>query len=234
MTHIEDNFTNHNDMDRSFLKFAFIFGFLLFGGNCHVIHSQTTKPVQDTTKVTEQASQKRELLYLRSNLLAPLTNFGAEICLGDHWSIAADYYFPWMFRNPNHRNCFQLLGWGMEGRYWFGKERTCEDRLEGHSIGLSAAAGYYDFEREYQGKQGEFICASADYLYSVPVCKDRLHLEFTLGLGYIWSYIRPYDVYEDGGKAYRKGYTERFNWWGPTKAGISLVVPIKARRRDGR
>lgn len=190
--------------------------------------------------VTEQCIQhpsqpdKKEIFYLRTNFLSPLTNFGAEYCIDNNWSVAADYYFPWIFRNRHNKNCFQLLGWNIEGRYWFGKDRSEEDRLEGHSIGLDISAGYYDVERNYKGKQGEFVSAGVDYLYSLPIADDRLHLEFTLGLGYIWSYVKPYNVFEDGGKAYKTGYTERFNWWGPTKAGVSLVVPIKSKRRAER
>lgn len=174
---------------------------------------------------------QKELFYLRTNFLVPLSNFGVEVALGNNWSMAADYYFPWIFRNPNHKNCLQLLGWNLEGRYWFGKERRREDRLEGHSIGLGGSFGYYDFEKQYEGIQGEFINVGLDYQYSIPICKDKLHMEFSLGVGYIYSYLRPYDVFEDGGKGYRKGYSEKFHWIGPNKASVSLVVPIRGKRR---
>lgn len=190
-------------------------------------------PVADNV-MAQNYNPKKEIFYLRTNLLAPLSNVGMEFCIGNHWSIGADYYFPWLHRIPDHKNCFQLLGLGLETRYWFGRNRTEEDRLEGHSIGASASVGYYDFERNFTGKQGEFIQVGVDYLYSLPVCKDKLHLEFTVGLGYIYSYLRPYDVFEEGGKAYKRGYTERFNWLGPTKLGVSLVVPIKCKRRGER
>lgn len=190
--------------------------------------------VLDVPSISELKGSKKEPFYLRTNLLAPLSNFGFEYCINDRWSVEADYYFPWITRNPDNRNCFQILGWNLGGRYWFGSNRSYEDRLEGHSVGLSVSAGYYDFEKDYSGKQGEFAHAGVDYLYSLPVCRDRLHLEFSIGVGYIYSYIKPYDVFEDGGKAFKKGYAENFHWVGPTKAAISLVVPIKAGRRAGR
>lgn len=183
---------------------------------------------------TEREFTQRELFYLRTNLLVPLSNFGVEFCIDNNWSVGADYYFPWIFRNPDHMNCFQILGGGIEGRYWFGNSRTEEDRLEGHSVGINLSGGYYDFERGYTGNQGEFVSIGADYLYSLPIFNDRMHLEFTVGLGYIYSYVKPYDVFEPGGKAYKRGYTKNFNWVGPTKAGVSLVVPIKSRRRECR
>ena len=157
-----------------------------------------------------------------------------EYCINHNWSIGADYYFPWVFRNPNHKNCFQVLGGSIEGRYWFGKERGEQDRLEGHSLGFGLMGGYYDMERNYTGKQGEFGGIGVDYLYSLPIANDKLHMEFSLGLGYIYSYVKPYNVFEDGGKAYKTGYTERFHWVGPPKATVSLVVPIKAKRRTGK
>lgn len=179
-------------------------------------------------------SDRKEIFYVRTNFLAPLSNVGLEWCIGNNWSVGADWYYPWIFRNPDHKNCFQLLGGGLEGRYWFGQARNEQDRLEGHSVGVNLSAGYYDFERKYTGDQGEFINVGVDYLYSLPICNDKLHLEFTIGLGYIYSYVKPYDVFEPGGKAFKRGYTENFHWVGPTKAGVSLVVPITVKRRAGR
>lgn len=184
--------------------------------------------------VAKREFTQRELFYLRTNLLVPLSNFGVEFCIGNNWSVGADYYFPWIFRNPDHKNCFQILGGGIEGRYWFGSSRTEDDRLEGHSVGLNLSGGYYDFERGYTGNQGEFVNLGVDYLYSLPIFKDKMHLEFTVGLGYIYSYVKPYDVFEPGGKAFKREYTKNFNWIGPTKAGVSLVVPIKSKRRECR
>lgn len=174
---------------------------------------------------------KKELFYLRTNFLSPLTNVGAVYSINDRWSVGADWYFPWVFRNPDHKNCFQILGGGIEGRYWFG-DRNYENRLEGHSLGLNLSGGYYDFGRNYTGNQGEFVNIGVDYLYSVPVFNDKMHLEFTVGLGYIYSFVKPYEVFEEGGKAFKTGYTKNFHWVGPSKAGISLVIPITAKRRD--
>lgn len=187
----------------------------------------------DLLQIPEWVNQRDEILYLRTNFLSPLTNFGVEYCINDTWSIGADYYFPWAFRNPNHKNCVQLLGGQIEGRYWIG-DRYYHNRLEGQSIGVYLSGGYYDFGRNYTGNQGEFVSAGVDYLYSLPICNDKLHLEFTIGIGYLYSYVKPYEVLEDGGLAYKLGYTKNFHWFGPTKAGVSLVVPITTKRREGK
>lgn len=177
---------------------------------------------------------EKEIFYVRTNLLLPLSNIGVEVPISDRISAGFDWYFPWIFRNPDNRHCFQLLGGSLEGRYWLGNARTEDDKMEGHSVGLNVGAGYYDFELDFSGKQGEFATVGVDYLYSLPICNDRLHLEFSLGLGYIYSYVRPYDVLVSGGLAFKKGYIEHFHWVGPTKATVALVLPIKISRRIGR
>lgn len=183
----------------------------------------------DTIRVEPMEYRKKELFFVRTNLLVPLLNVGAAIPIGNRWSVAADYYFPWFFREETHERCFQALAWNLEGRYWFGKERKVEDRLEGHSVGLFAMGGYYDLEKNFKGYQGTFYNVGVDYLYALPIFKDKMHLEFSLGIGYFISpKAQPYDVFEPGGLAYKRGYKENIHWIGPNKAGISLVVPIKA------
>ena len=175
--------------------------------------------------------ERQKVAAVRTNLLSPLSNVGAEMCINDRWSVEADYYFPWLCRKADHKNAMQMLAWGVTGRYWLGKNRTYTSRLLGHSVGLGAYAGYYDFERNYTGHQGEFASVCLDYMYAMPVFNNRMHLEFTVGLGYLYSYARPYDVFESGGKAFREGYAKNIHWAGPLKAGVSLVVPIYMTRK---
>ena len=175
--------------------------------------------------------ERQKVAAVRTNLLSPLSNFGVEVCINDHWSVEGDYYFPWLCRKNDHKNAMQMLAWGLTGRYWLGKNRTYTSRLLGHSVGLGAYAGYYDFERNYTGHQGEFASVCLDYMYAMPVFNNRMHLEFTVGLGYLYSYARPYDVFESGGKAFREGYTKNIHWVGPLKAGVSLVVPFYMKRK---
>lgn len=184
----------------------------------------------DTIRVEPMEYGKKELFFVRTNFLVPLLNIGAEVPIGNRWSVAADYYFPWFFREETHERCFQALAWNLEGRYWFGKERKVEDRLEGHSVGLFAMGGYYDLEKNFKGYQGTFYNVGVDYLYALPIFKDKLHLEFSLGMGFFISpKAQPYDVFEPGGLPYKKGYTvDISNWLVPKKASISIVVPIKA------
>ena len=177
--------------------------------------------------VPAPVEERVPLMALRSNLLVPGLNFGAELPLGNNWSVAADYYFPWFWPKKDNKDCFELLGWSVEGRYWFGKDRRPQDRLRGHSVGAYAAAGYYDFEKDFRGQQGEFISTGLDYTYSMGIGRrKRVNLEFTLALGYIRSWGKNYNVPGEYGELYPEDGTVLFDYFGPTKAAISIVVPI--------
>lgn len=182
--------------------------------------------LQYSHSLFQEPRQRR--VYLRSNLLCTLLNVGVELPVAQHWTLAMDYYYPWKFRREDHRNCFQLLAWSAETRYWWSSVNQC---LSGSSVGLHLLAGYYDFERNYSGKQGEFVGLGIDYGYALPIFSGRMFLEATLGFAYVFSKARPYNVLAPGGKAYRRGYSEHIHWIGPDKLGLALVLPISWREK---
>ena len=195
------------------------------------------RSVPDTTQKKERTG--KVVLAFRTNVLAvPLANVGLEVPLGNHWSLAADWYYPWIWRPGQKAGvdtngwCFQFLAAGAEARYWFGsaKRRTPNHRLTGHSVGVYGAVGYYDFENNFKGHQGRFYNVGVDYLYACPIFRDAMRLEFELGVGYIYSPSQPYDCFVAGDVCYRrKGVTHYVRWFGPTRAQISLVVPIRVK-----
>ena len=173
------------------------------------------------------SEQRKPIVAVRSNLLVPALNIGVEVPIGTHWSVGADYYFPWIWPKRDNKNCFELLAWGIEGRYWFGRNRTVFDRLQGHSVGVYGYMGYYDFERNYHGHQGEFMNVGVDYTYAMAVGKRKqIHFEFSLGVGYIYSQARKYTVIDAAGPLISDKITKKVGFFGPTKANVSLVVPI--------
>lgn len=182
-------------------------------------------------------SGRKFLFAARTNILAvPLANVGIEVPIGKHWSIGADYYYPWLWRDDIHKNCYELLALDLELRYWFNNRKAPENsRLLGHSIGIYGATGYYDYQWDWSGHQGYFMNAGIDYLYSCPIAKGRMHLEFELGFGYIYSRAQPYDCFKAGEKCYRRtGVKKYIHWVGPTRAQVSLVVPIYGRKKEVR
>lgn len=174
--------------------------------------------------------EKKMILAARTNLLVPALNVGVEVPVGYSWSVGADYYFPWWLARSN-RYCAEMLGWFVDTKYWFGKDRGEEDKLTGHALGAYAGFGYYDYQWEKSGNQGEYIDIGVDYTYAIPLAKDRLRMEFNIGLGWIHTVARHYtptddytDLIKDPGIKHRK-----YNFFGPTRASVSLVVPIRVK-----
>ena len=174
-------------------------------------------------------------LALRTNLLLPLLNIGVAVPLGNRWSVGADWYTPWVFRNSDHKHAFQLQLLSLEGRYWLGSkhskgEENRQYRLLGHSLGAFFATGKYDFERNYKGDQGEFFVGGVDYMYSMPIFRKRMHLELSLGVGFLRASAYEYRVYQQpGGKGYYedKNFRKVTRYVGPIKASVALVLPLR-------
>jgi hypothetical protein len=193
------------------------------------VQSTAQPTIQPATQPIEEVviEPRKIVVAARTNLLVPALNVGVEVPIGNNWSVGADYYYPWIWPKKDNKNCFEFLGWGIEGRYWFGKNRTQFNRLQGHSVGVYGYVGYYDFERNFHGHQGEYVNVGVDYTYAMAVGKRKsLHLEFSLGLGYIYSKARKYTVIESQGPLISDKITKNIRFFGPTKANISLVVPI--------
>lgn len=175
---------------------------------------------------------RKPVMALRSNLFVPLLNIGVEIPLSNSWSVEADYYFPWIPRGEKREKCLQLLGGYAGVRHWIGKshrrgEQNYRSRLLGHSVAAIGAGGYYDLQWNYEGNQGWFWAAGVDYIYAMPVAGGKLHLEFDLALGFLRTYRTPYRVYYDGGFLISEAGSKMMtDWYGPLKAGVTLVVPI--------
>ncbi len=181
------------------------------------------------------------VVALRTNLLMPLMNVGVEVPLGNRWSVAADWYWPWLWRGWGNRMyepqryCAEGLGGYVEGRYWFGNNHlrvaSCDKyRLSGHSLGLILAGGYYDVQWNWKGRQGEYGAVGVGYMYGLPLGKrGGIHLEFEVAVGYLFTRYRGYEVHEPGGRLI--GNWLDGTWHGPVplKAGVNLVVPIFRR-----
>lgn len=174
----------------------------------------------------------------RTNLLVPGLNFGVEIPIGRHVSIGADYWYPWWLADSN-KYCGEMLGWFIDGKYWFtgrnGKyEWTRADKLKGHALGVYAGGGYYDYQKRRSGYQGEYIDFGVDYTYGLPIGRKKwMRMEFNIGLGCILTQARHYtptsgyeDLIKDPGV--KQNY---YTFFGPTRAGISFLLPIITKRQ---
>ena len=188
------------------MKNFYITLFLLLLGR-NVLYSQESR--------SYYMSLKTNALY---DLLA-IPNLGAEFYLGSNFSIAGNWHYAWWKNNKKH-NYWRTYGGDLSARYWMGK-KAHEKPLTGHHIGLYGQMITYDFERGGKGILADrwSWATGVEYGYSIPVAK-RLNLDFTIGLGYHWGEFKEY-LPIDGHYVWQA--TKNRNYWGPTKAEISLV-----------
>lgn len=184
---------------------------------------------------TPEAEGKKLILALKSNLLYDLvsfTNFSIEVPIyKDKLSLLYYHQFPWWtWGQADNEYCSRFLSIGGEARWWF----MTKDRLNGHFLGAYAESGKYDFE--YQRSicyQGEFYSAGLSYGYAMPIGRN-LNLEFSISAGYASIAYRGYTPSEDYEILWRDPEkVGRLHYFGPTKAQVSLVIPIRVKTKGG-
>lgn len=178
---------------------------------------------------------KKPLFALKTNLLFDLAtalNVEIEVPIGERFSIAGEWIFPWWLWEKK-QYCLQVLSGNIEGRYWFGN-RTDRPRMTGWFAGLYAGAGLYDIEWGDKGYQGEFFIAaglSGGYAHTINK-SGSLRMEYSLGVGYMKTEYREYEPKENGEiLAWKRD--GRYTWIGPTRAKISLVWMINRKAQKG-
>lgn len=180
-------------------------------------------------------------MNLRTNMLidlAAVPNVGAEFYLGKEWSIGANWMYGWWSKDKTH-HYWRIYGGDLNVRKWFGNAAK-EKPLTGHHLGVLAQVLTFDFEMGGKGYMGgkpggnifDRACygASLEYGYSLPVA-ERLNIDFSIAAGYLGG---KYITYTPHGSQYVWQSTNRFNWFGPTKAEISLVWQIGCGNRNNK
>ncbi|MDH6306172.1 hypothetical protein M2459_002886 [Parabacteroides sp. PF5-5] len=164
-----------------------------------------------------------QTVAVKSNLLYDVTstiNLGLEIGLAPQWTLELPVnYNPWDF--PKDR---KLKHWGVqpEVRYWL-----CE-KFNGHFFGLHGHVAGYNvgglkiFGLNNHRYEGNLYGGGISYGYQWILSK-RWSIEATVGVGYTYLDHAKYPC----GKCESKidDYTK--NYFGPTKAGISIIYIIK-------
>lgn len=175
------------------------------------------------------AAVKTNLLYDAVTAL----NFEVEVPIGRRWSVMAEDIFPWW--ETGNKYCFQMWEIGLEGRYWLKPwDVNGTEKLRGLFGGIYAMSSKYDFQYDKSvNYQGEYWSAGITAGYSKPIGrKKRVNLEMSLSLGYLDSPYRHYMPTDDYSKLIRDPYNVgKVKYFGPTKAKISLVVPINVPRK---
>ncbi|MFI3267429.1 MAG: DUF3575 domain-containing protein [Rikenellaceae bacterium] len=206
-----------------------------------VVETQQVTIVEEPIEEPIEEKKESDILFaLKTNLLLDVVsviNIAAEIPIGNKFSVVGEVVYPWWRSWPNNYT-MQIESYHAELKYWLGN-RTRENRLTGWSVGVYGGWGLYDVQIFSEtGVQGDFYDVGAQVGYSHQIAKN-LHLEYTLGLGYISTkyndYYMAYDT-EDYGDIKVIPYpwmNSKLSTVLPTRLGVSLVWLINTNRKGG-
>lgn len=176
-------------------------------------------------------------LFLTTNMLydAALTpNIGVGLCVTDRITVLADWMYA-RWSNRDKRRYWRIYGGDIEARYRIGRQNASSP-LAGHHIGMYYSMACYDFQagRSHRGVLSDKwnYAVGMSYTYSMPIT-TRLNIDFSLGVGYLWGMYKRHTPIDDCDVWLS---THKLGWFGPTKAGVSLVWLIGsgvANKRKG-
>lgn len=192
--------------------------------------------------MTRRLPSFRPWVALKTNVLYDLAlapNIEVEVPLGRNarWSLLAETTWLWwrFGHNPKGeqspyyrsdqrptRHSRELAYAGGELRCWLSPR--CDDArpvLSGLFVGIYGAAGYYDWEHDSEGDQGECVSAGLSLGYSWPLGR-HWNLELSAAAGYVGGPRRHYEAEFDDARLIHR-YTSRLNYVGPTKLKLALV-----------
>lgn len=192
-------------------------------------------PEEAQTVPAEENPRKRPILAVSTNLLYDLAitpNIAVEVPIGKHWSLLADYSFPWWVNRANNL-AWQMLKFDLDARYWIGRRNSDDpmDVFRGHFLGLDLGLGYYDLEPRHKGWQGEFVTAGLEYGYGWKL-GENWRLDAFAAVGLFLTYYRYYEGNSDDSKLIWQ-YNGRYTWFGPVKLGASIKY-IFTTKKPGR
>ena len=194
------------------------------------LHATTivAKPIAptDTLHANDASSMPSTCsrLFVTTNMLydAALTpNIGIGIRVTDKITVQADWMYA-CWGNRNKRRYWHIYGGDIEARYHLGTHRKGSP-LGGHHVGVYASMACYDFQagRSHSGVLSDKYnyATGVLYTYSLPV-SIRLNIDFSLGAGYLWGTYKKHRPIDDCDVWLS---THKLSWFGPTRAGITLV-----------
>ena len=182
---------------------------------------------------------RETIVALKTNLLydaLTMLNFEIEVPIGERYSVMVEDIFPWW---EFSKNKYALQNWeiGLEGRYWFKPWQALDRKLEGFFAGPYVMSAKYDIQNDRQFCwQGYYWSAGLTAGYSKSLGRNHWGmLEFSLSAGYANASYQHYQPADDYSVLYRDPYNAgRVMYIGPTKAKVSLVIPIRVQTRRSR
>ncbi len=174
---------------------------------------------------------------LKSNLLFDailVPNIGIEVTLCKQMTLAFDWYHTWFKSDSRHRY-WQCYGGYLTLRHYLRKNVNVDNDLTGHHIGAYVSMLTYDVEWGGKGYQASTpgFGFGLEYGYGTPLNR-RLRLDFNIGIGYYGDEYKKYEPANDNTGHYVWLSTNKRNWWGPTKAEVSLKWIIGRMPQSGK
>lgn len=234
----------------------------LRGGATGTIYSKKEEPVTrvDTVVVfrtdtvyieridtvcPEQKAKKAKRKYviaIKNNLVydvALLPNLAIEVPFGENYNWSAEIEGNWSWwktkANDHYYHRIQMAGVGL--RRWFGNKTGRP--LNGWYVGAYTYGGTYDI-RLFTKKNSD-LGQLSNWSYSGGLSvgyamriAERFNLEFGLSAGYFGGKYHKYDVSDCKEPTFPRRSTHNRNYWGPTKANVSLVWLIGRFKQDER
>lgn len=191
--------------------------------------AQASQPVQKTSlsSARDSIAVKHSALRvaLKTNafgimLLEP--NLGVELGIADRVSVAVEVYRPRWRGVFNNSVLLDANLWSADARYWLRRwNKNKPGAFRGHFLGAYYTEGNVDIQSKGKGNQAIVQSYGLEYGYVMPLAK-RLRLEMCVGAGYLAADYDHYRLSNDG-ETLNYQYSGRTNWWGPTKANLSLM-----------
>jgi hypothetical protein len=186
-----------------------------------IIELQPVESVKPVERV------KKPLFAFKTNLLFDLgtaINVEAELPIGQRWSVAGEWIFPWWLIESEQK-AMQVGIATLELRRWLG-QRDTKQPLTGWFLGAHGSWGYYDLEWKDEGFQGELWYSGLSGGYAHTINRSgTLRMEYSLGLGYMHTDYTKYAPQKNSNGNWllvRQKEAKR-DYFGPTRAKVSLV-----------
>ncbi len=187
-------------------------------------------PADTRFEISSTRSLRPFYMAAKTNLIYDalcVPNAALEFYVGKNWTIGADWMYVWWSKDRAH-DYWRIYGGGLTLRKYLGYVAG-QKPLQGHHLGLTAQMLTYDFELGGKGIMGgrpggtlwdeKNWTAAAEYGYSLPLAR-RLNMDFSIAVGWMGGKYREYRP--DRG-CYVWMSTKKRNYFGPTKAEVSLV-----------
>lgn len=174
-----------------------------------------------------KSGKSKFMVGVRTNTLLDIgmtPNLGIDFLIGNNFSVGASWMYGWWNSDPSSFY-WRLYGGNVHADYWF----RIKDNLKctGHHIGIYAQMNTFDFEFGGNGVQGpEWMYGGGlSYGYALKLA-PKLSLDFNLGFGYLGGTFYDYSPSDTVVDKYYLEDTKQLNYWGPTRAEISLIWKI--------